>query len=278
MQEPKWAKDLMDLFLKATKYSGTRQPCEKIISASSLGKEPYYLMMEYLYGKTDEQTEYGANTTGSIYQLGIDAVIEKFGKPGRYLVAHRMKHTLENGWTISGEVDIYDSVENVIIDDKLLAGKGFEDFVKNVETHDYNMQLATYKYLFLKTKNIQNVGTAAHAVNKAGSAIKNNSYKNFDLVTVEPEKIEQIATELTDKLQWYIDNDMLPNGEDECNVFKYGKTEGVPNRCRLYCDYNKVCPAYNKNSFTNTNKILAGLEPDANIGKIKYEAGKDFDF
>jgi len=29
--------------------------------------------------------------------------------------------TLENGWEVSGETDIYDTLENVIIDGKLLS-------------------------------------------------------------------------------------------------------------------------------------------------------------
>ena len=271
---PKWEADLMKKFLDGTKYSGTRQPKERVISASSLGKEPYYLMLEYLHGKSDEQKEYGANTTGSIYQLGIDSILK--GDP-RYWIAHRMKYELENGWIVSGEIDIFDVEEKVIVDAKLLSGGSYESTIKDDINSDYNLQQASYKMLFEKVEKIYDVKTALHAVNKAGSAAKKNILKNFEIQTYDSDTIIQMLLEKTNEVQYYIDKGTMPL--EVCDIFKYGKTNGIANRCRLYCDYRDKCPNYNQHSHHTTNLALNALEPTAqNATKQTYLPGKDYEF
>ena len=43
----KWAKNYEELILKSTEYSGSREPNAKVLSASSINKENYYLMNQY---------------------------------------------------------------------------------------------------------------------------------------------------------------------------------------------------------------------------------------
>lgn len=273
--QPKWADDLMKVFLDGTKYSGTREPGDRTISASSLGKEPYYLMLEYLYGKKDEQEEYGANTTGSIYQLGIDSILRD--NP-RYWIAKRMKYVLENGWTVSGEIDIFDTYEKIIIDDKVLSGGGFDSAIKDDINSDYNLQQAVYVMLMDKVENITDVGAGLHAVNKAGSAAKQNIYKNFELTLHDIDTIINMLLEKTNILQHHIDNHTMPTQPNEmCDIFKFGKTNGVANRCKLYCDYKDKCPQYNQNSHITTNLSLKALEPTPKA-KEQYSPGKDYEF
>lgn len=275
MQEPQWSKDLMKKFLDGTKYSGTRQPKDRTISASSLGKEPYYLMLEYLYGKSDDQEEYGANTTGSIYQLGIDSILKD---DPRYWIAKRMKFELPNGWIVSGEIDIYDTVYKMIIDDKLLSGGGFESAIKDDINSDYNLQQAVYVMLMDKVENIKDVKAALHAVNKAGSAGKKNILKNFELTLHDVDTIIEMLIKKTDAVQYHIDNNSMPSFPDEvCDIFKYGKTNGVANRCKLYCDYRDKCPQYQQNSHITTNLTLKALEP-TKATKETYLPGKDYQF
>lgn len=269
---PKWEADLMTAFLDGTKYSGSRQPKERVISASSLGKEPYYLMLEYIHGKSDEQLEYGANTTGSIYQLGIDSILKD--NP-RYMIAHRMKYELENGWIVSGEIDIFDKEEKIIVDAKLLSGGSYESTIKDNINSDYNLQQASYKMLFEKVENIYDVKTALHAVNKAGSAAKKNIVKNFEIQTYDSDTIIQMLLDKTNEVQHYIDNGTMPL--EICDIFKYGKTNGVANRCKLYCDYRDKCPNYNQHSHHTTNLSLNALEP-TRVTKETYLPGKDYEF
>ena len=106
----KWAKNYEELILKSTEYSGSREPNAKILSASSINKENYYLMNQYNFEKK-KQDSFGANTIGSIFQLGIDAAIQKHDKEGRYEFGRRMSLQLDNGWTISGELDVFDKID-----------------------------------------------------------------------------------------------------------------------------------------------------------------------
>jgi hypothetical protein len=98
--------DFEELLLKATQYSGSRKSGEKVISASSINREPYFLLVQHLFDK-QEQLSYGANTTGSLYQLGLDSALATYGN-GRWKTAQRLTHKLPNGWTISGEYDIFE--------------------------------------------------------------------------------------------------------------------------------------------------------------------------
>ena len=186
----KWAKNYEELILKSTEYSGSREPNAKILSASSINKENYYLMNQYNFEKK-KQDSFGANTIGSIYQLGIDAAIQKHDKEGRYEFGRRMSLQLNNGWVISGELDVFDKVENVIIDNKVVSDYAMKDINKNTPDSDYNLQVATYVMLdhmnkseedLLRGKVHQEPATGALAiVNKGGSAVKNNIYTTLEL-------------------------------------------------------------------------------------------------
>ena len=114
-------KDFEELLLKATQYSGSRKSGEKVISASSINREPYFLLVQHLFDK-QEQLSYGANTTGSLYQLGLDSALASHGN-GRWRTAQRLQHILPNGWTISGEYDIFDTETNTIIDGKVMTAE-----------------------------------------------------------------------------------------------------------------------------------------------------------
>ena len=175
-----WASDFEALLLLGTEYSGTAKPGDKVLSASSIGKELYYNILQVKHGKLANQKHYGANTTGSIYQLGLDALIAQYAEPGRYTTAERYKLDLGNGWIVSGEYDIIDHKYKIIIDGKVLSDSSYKKVVLNDINHDYNLQVATYNMLeFHKTGNIYS--GALHIVNKGGSPSKDNVMKNMEL-------------------------------------------------------------------------------------------------
>lgn len=270
----KWAEDYNNLLMKATEYSGSRKSGEKVISASSINKEPYFLLIQHLFDK-QEQSEYGANTIGSIYQLGIDSVVQN-SEPGRYEYAKRLELTLPNGWRISGEIDLFDTKENVIIDNKLISDYSYKEVMKNNIDSDYNLQVATYIMLDHKLKteeelqNRPNPATGALAItNKGGSAVKKNIQTYLDLFTYSADEMYNLFLEKTNKLQEMLDEyestGKLP--EEICDTFKFGAEKGVPKRCLFYCDYNSVCPSFTKKESQNQRKLIIGLES----GKTKKE-------
>ena len=276
-------KDFEELLLQATQYSGSRKSGEKVISASSINKEIYFLLVQHLFDK-QEQTSYGANTTGSLYQLGLDSALASYGN-GRWKTAQRLQYTLPNGWTISGEYDIFDTETNTIIDGKVISDYSYKSVMKNDIDSDYNIQVATYSMLEHLNKSEEELNKrplpakgALHIVNKGGSAAKNNISTWLDLFMYDADSMLTIYTEKTNQLQEALDaynNDgSLP--EDVCDTAKYGMEKGVPKRCTLYCDYKDVCPHFNKNKSHIDRKIINNLSSD--VAKQKEEYIKPMEF
>ena len=262
-------KDFEELLLKATQYSGSRKSGEKVISASSINREPYFLLIQHLFDK-QEQSSYGANTTGSLYQLGLDSALAAHGN-GRWRTAQRLQYELPNGWTISGEYDIFDTETNTIIDGKVISDYSYKSVMKNDIDSDYNIQVATYSALEHINKLDDELAIrplpakgALHIVNKGGSAAKNNVSTWLDLFMHDADTIVQMFTDKTNQLQQLLDaynaDGSLP--EEVCDTTKYGMDKGVPKRCTLYCDYKDVCPHYNKNKHFTDKKIIANLSSD----------------
>jgi hypothetical protein len=253
--EAKWSQDLTKALLDGTTYSGSKVAKERVFSASMLGKEPYINMMKYLHGNF-EQEEYGANTTGSLYQLGIDSALKD---NEQYTIAKRIKYTLPNGWVISGEMDMIDEINKVIIDAKLIAISSYNKVISNIFTHEYNLQLAVYRWLMWKETG-EEYECALHAVNKGGSKTKKNLLSNFTLELISLEEIEEMLIAATDELQKCIDTNTMP--QIGCDIFKFGKVNGVANRCKNFCDYNKVCPQYTDSQYGRDAGFAKSLEVD----------------
>ena len=220
-------------------------------------------MNQYNFEKK-KQDSFGANTIGSIYQLGIDAAIQKHDEEGRYEFGRRMSLQLDNGWTISGELDVFDKIENVIIDNKVVSDYAMKDINKNTPDSDYNLQVATYVMLDHMNKSEEDLlrgkvhkipATGALAiVNKGGSAVKNNIYTTLELNMYSPEDMLFMYQEKAKELQHYIDTSTMP--EEVCDTAKFGMEKGVPKRCTLYCDFRDVCQNYSKYKKLTDRKIF----------------------
>jgi hypothetical protein len=242
------AEDYTNLLINMTQYSGNTTAQQKIFSVSSLGGEPLQNFLSWKYGKSDK-IKYGANTIGTIYQLGADSAVQKFldldstdlmpDNSSRYQSAYRIARLLPNGWTVSGEMDHLDHKLKCIIDNKVISGSAYKEIMKNSPDHSYNLQLAGYKWLL--EPQYGHYEAILSIVNKGGAAIRNDIYTTLHLDTHPTNIIEAAFIAETDVLQFYIDNDMNP---PQCDIFKYGKTKDIPNRCALYCDHNHHCPYY----------------------------------
>ena len=240
-------------------------------------------MNQYKFQKK-EQESFGANTIGSIFQLGIDAAIQKNDSEGRYIFGKRMEYELENGWKISGELDVMDTVENVIIDNKVISAYSYKDVMKNIPSSDYNLQVATYVMLDHISKRQEDVDAGyAHAepasgalaiINKGGSASKNDIYTTLELNMYSPEEMMELYVLKAKELQHFIDTDTMP--DEVCDTAKFGMEKGVPKRCTLYCDYRDVCPNYKKYKSLTDRKIINNLTSD--VAKKTSEYIKPMDF
>ena len=261
------AEDYTNLLINTTQYSGNSKANTKIFSVSSLGGEPLQNYLSWKYGRTDKKV-YGANTHGSIYQLGCDSAVDKFnanadssddkallltGEP-RYQSALRITRELSNGWTISGEMDHLDHKLKVIIDNKVVSGSAYKEIMKNSPDHSYNLQQAGYQWLL--EPQYGHYEAILSIINKGGAAVRNDIYTTLHLNTHPTDLIEAAFIAETDVLQFYIENDIPP---PQCDIFKYGKTKDIPNRCALYCDHNHHCPHYSP--YKKEKDIIARLNP-----------------
>lgn len=284
----KWSKDLLDIIIGATQYSGSGETHQKKISASSLGSEPMQNLMRYFYG-VPKDTEFGGHTVGSIYQLGLDSIFEEHnekliseGKEPRYGIATRNEVELENGWKVSGETDIEDHQEKKIIDAKVLSAYSFKDkTTKSNKMDDYNLQQAVYVWI-KKTLTGEDYTAALHAINKGGSAAKGNNICHIELDLFTLEEVESLLIKRTDKLEAYIQEFKNPEelfkyfakeikdktkNPDACDPFKFGATKGVPNRCLNYCSYNDKCPIgkeYTRRDINNTLDKITNVQNNIN--------------
>jgi hypothetical protein len=261
----KAGEDYTNALLSSTHYSGNTDANTKIFSASSLGNDMLQTYYSWKYGKKDKE-KFGANTVGTIYQLGCDAAIDKFnanadgsddkvllltGLP-RYESALRVKRQLSNGWTVSGEMDHVDHKLKVIIDNKVISNFKYKDIMKNLPDNDYNIQLGVYKWLLEPTYGEYEAILAI--VNKGGAAVRNDIYTLLHLNVHPTDIIEEAFINETNQLQFYIDNDIVP---PQCDINKYGKTKDVPNRCALYCEHNVHCKYYSP--YRRDMDIIASL-------------------
>ena len=266
-----WKIDYENMLVKATGYSGNKEPGKKSISCSSLTSNMLELYLDFKYGKQID-TKFEASNTGSMYQLGVDSACND---NEQYISAERIEYELENGWILTGEIDQRDIVNKVIIDNKLSTKTALDKVKSEGLNHNYTMQLAGYKFLVNKKYGEDYTGALAF-VDKSSSYFKPTSGPNLNLVDVETvsyEELESMALEKTNELQWYLDNNEEP---PVCaDRFPYKSKGGVINmKCRHYCSYNKHCKHYN--DFASDKKQILSFEPTKK--KEEYSLDQNYKF
>jgi hypothetical protein len=242
--------DFEKVLLKAASYSGNKEPGRKMYSASMLGNDVLQNYYKYKYGSF-EDTVFGANTLGSIYQLGVD---EAFKDEDNYVSALRLKHKLDNGWEISGEMDQLDKKNKIIFDNKVTTSASIKTIKKEGKYHQYALQLGVYKYLLNRNGYDGDFAGVLALVDKKFSYFnKTNSNDQLTFLEVETfntNEIEAMLIEKTNELDKYIELGIEP---DKCrNLFYYNKK---PMKCLHYCDYKSICK-YNNNTQMKQNELL----------------------
>jgi len=242
----KYQKQYEQYIIDKTVYSGSMEPNRKKFSISSLGQDLLRNYYDFIYGKTIDK-EFGHNTAGSLYQLGVDEV---FKENQQYYSAIRMNYTLPNGWELSGEMDQIDTFNQVIIDNKLLGKASLDKIkkaIKQSKVHNYQLQLAGYRMLMKKNHN-KDYRSALAVFNKSSNVMVKSTGKpmiwfEFDKPTIE--EIEEMYIKRTDELQFHLDNNIIP---PICTNIAWGKMKGrnIPITCTYFCGHNKICKYFNK--------------------------------
>ena len=236
-------KEYEQMLLKASEYSGNKEPGKKTFSASMLGNEVLANYLKFMHGSQDSKV-YGANTVGSLYQLGVDSAANLMSE--KYSSAERFTYELSNGWTISGETDQFDKERKVIFDNKVTTATAIGKVRSEGKNHGYALQMGVYKFLMFK-KYGEVYPAVLPMVDKSYSyfkANKNEQLEFVDIETHEPEEIEQLLLDATNELQQYIDLEQPPS---QCkDLWFFGRKGQVKKkmRCIHYCDQKVNCPYY----------------------------------
>lgn len=244
--------DYEQMLLTASAYTGNTKPGMRKFSASSLGNDTLQNYYKFKFG-SKETTKYGANTIGSIYQLGVDSAANLYNKSlmvqapdDRYTSGLRLNQTLDNGWEISGEMDQIDNELKVIFDNKVSTATTIKKIREEGKRHGYALQLGVYKWLMWKETG-ELYQTALPVTDKGHSHFKTNKNECLEFIEVEtfcPEDIEAMLYDKTKELQQFIDLDEEP---EECqNLWIMARKGQKPKRmkCMYYCDQNKNCKYY----------------------------------
>lgn len=239
-----WKDYVRQTFLKKTRYTGNKEPGRRVFSGSMLGNDPLINYLKFKHGSNDD-TEFGANTLGSVFHLGAEEV---FKEEPNTDTEFSLSRKLDNGWTISGSIDLILHDYKKIVDWKLTTATTIKNVNKERRRNNYVLQLGVYKYLmYHATKEVYE--TALGVADKGFSHFKDNKNDQLelmDLATFDVDEIEAMLYEKTNELDEYIKLDQEP---PRCkNLFVYAPRgqRAIKMRCRHYCDNNMHCSHFNE--------------------------------
>lgn len=277
LHDKEWKNDFQNMLLRASGYSGNKEPGKKRISASSLTSNMLELYLDYKHGKSND-VQFEASNLGSIYQLGVDLACDENSKQAledglepQYISGQRFEFELPNGWILTGEADQIDMINKVIIDNKVSTTSSLKKIKEEGKAHQYAIQLGVYKLLAHKFYGDHFDGALAF-VDKNSSYFKPQTgpiMNYIDIETYDYETIIKMAVDKSNELQKYIDLGLEPPICE--NRFPY-KSKGVttPMKCHYYCNYSQHCKHFNSNSKTKAN--LMNLEVTDRSSSKPYSA------
>jgi len=237
--------------LDATHYDRKIEPNKKVFSASMLGNQKLQNYLQITIGAGSDKTEVDASTLGSLVHTAIKQAAQARNKFMKitYLPEHRFSHTLENGWTITGSIDLIDHEYNTIFDHKVTNTKSIIKIKKEGKDHPYALQLGVYKWLLSKESDIE-YKSVITAFDKQASKFNQESLDMLQFIPIDtysPEEIEKLLTAATDDLVTYMETSAEPAQCDTKSLMWYkkpGTDKSVPMRCKFFCSYKLVCPYY----------------------------------
>ena len=247
-----------DILVEAARYSGNQKSHKKQLSASQLGNDDLQIYLKYMHGGKDS-TQFEANTFGSVYHLGAEKAFD--GVPNTETEVS-LQYALPNGWLITGSVDLMVHQYQILADHKTTTSTSIASTIKDGKNSGYGLQMAVYKWLLWKNRDITGYSAVLPMVDKSFSYFKKNKYNQLTFVEIDTfslEDTEALLIEKTNKLQDYIDMEIEPA---ECaNLFWYGAKGQTkkPMRCHFYCDQADNCSAFKKRNPNDKAQLLMGL-------------------
>ena len=249
-----------NILLAAAEYTGNMDSGKKQLSASQLSSNDLEIYLKYKHGG-NKSTQFEANTFGSIYHLGAELAFKDVPNTETEM---SLSFMLDNGWLITGSIDLVLKDFKVFADHKTTTKTSIEKNIKAGKHGQYAMQMAVYKFLLAKNGygEYENV---LPIVDKGFSYYKPNKFNQLTFLQVETHSLEDIEAmlyEKTNRIQEYIDLDIPP--EACADRFPYrpkgGKFRHM--KCLFYCDQRDACPVYaeENNKKYNSNAATSMLD------------------
>ncbi len=240
-----WKEYVEQTILDGTTYTGNKDANKRIFSASMLSNDMLQNFLKFKYG-TQKQKVFGANTFGSCYHIGMEEIFKNQPNVETEL---SLSKQLDNGWTISGTLDLVLHDYEIILDHKTTTANTIAKTKSEGRTSGYALQLGVYKYL-LHAANSLDYSGALGFVDKTHSFFKQNKFNQLELMKVPTYSYDETEDKLytaTNALDEYLELDQEP---PRCkNLFPYkpkggGRTKNM--RCIHYCDNNINCSHYSE--------------------------------
>lgn len=245
-----WKEFYEEEILKATTYSGNKEPGRKQFSGSMIGNTTLQNYLKFKNGSKDDNV-FGANTHGSVYHLGAETIFNKVPDTATEV---SFSYRLCNGWLITGTIDLMLKNFKMIVDHKVTTSTTIQKVRKEGKYNNYALQQAVYRWLVYKnTDETYNCGLGV--VDKNHSHFKENKNRNLepmDLDVYDFDEIEELLINKTNELQEYIDLDQEPpqcTSKEKWIYARKGK-KAKAMRCHHYCDQNVNCQYFSEYSAT----------------------------
>lgn len=246
MSKNNWKEFTEQTILDATTYTGNKEKNKKIFSASMLSQDTLQNYYKFKFGSKDS-TQFEANTFGSCFHTGVETIFNNLNS--KLIETEKsLEYELDNGWTISGSIDLILHEFKMILDWKTTTATTIKNVYAEREKNGYALQLGVYRLLVLKCLG-EDYFTSLGMIDKGHSYFKTNKNKHLEFIEVEtysPEEIEKMLYDKTNQLQQFIDLDQEP---EECeNLWIFRRSGHKPRRmkCLYYCDQADNCKYYNK--------------------------------
>jgi len=229
--------------LNKTQYGGNKEPKVRAISASDFGNDLLQIYLRYKYGVPDNDM-FGQDTIGSICHLGLQQILED-----DYESEKKFNVIMDNGWSLTGSIDLLNVNNKEIIDIKVTKQYTVEKVLKDND-HQYIWQLSVYKYLVDRYYNSNFDIKLLFVLKDGGYDFRKMVIKpSLELLDIEPKSKEEVENrfyEITNALEQYIELDEYPQ---QCSDLWWRKTKNgsIPVRCEQYCSYKDKCPYYKVN-------------------------------
>ena len=229
------------ILLDATQYKGNKEPGSKSLSGSELNNELLQIWLRQKYGVI-ESDSFEQNTIGSLMHLSIQEVLKK-----EYLIEYSLNEKQDNGWELTGSIDLLSIRDREIIDIKSTKQYTVEKVLTEPD-HQYIWQLSAYKFLADRYFNMDFDTKILFVLKDGGYDFRKMVNKpSLELINITPKSHKEVLDKFNNIVeQLSILGDEHPQ---QCKDLWWRKTKNgsVPVRCMQYCSYNKVCPYYKQN-------------------------------